>query len=145
MIIHHKCKTRNQRPLDHILLRDQVFQTSRLHDRDEVGRHWTGDIFTLEGFDTNRSLKYCNKFENNFLSVVLLSLFELWKEFSEGAEKVRRINWLFRISNEELLKDFLILKGDSTESRIFVEHEVMGQGRCMSQTLHGDIKIAGIS
>ena len=145
MVIHHKCKTRDHRPLKHISHFDQIFQTGRFHDRHEVRRHWSSDIFTLECFDTNRSLKYCNKFENNFLSVVLLSLFELGKEFSEGAEKVRRINGFVRIASEELLKDFLILKGDCTEPRIFVEHEVMGQGRCMSQTLHGDIKIAGIS
>jgi len=76
---------------------------------------------------------------------MLFALFELWEAFAEGVQEFAWINGAVIAFDEETSEDFLVFKGDGTESGVVVEQQVVSQGRYVGQTLDGGVEVTGVS
>jgi hypothetical protein len=76
---------------------------------------------------------------------MLFSLFEFGESLTEGAQEFDWVNGAVIAFDEEASENFLVFKGDGTESGVVVEQQVLGQGRHVSQALDCGIKVTGVS
>jgi hypothetical protein len=76
---------------------------------------------------------------------MLFSLFEFGESLTEGAQEFDWVNGAVITFDEKASEDFLVFKGDGTESCVVVEQQVVSKGWHVGQALDCGIEVTGVS